>query len=109
MLYKALIKSVMTYACPPGSTWYTLTSGNGSTCRTEFSGLLENLDRHTQVCNLHVTSKISYIYDYINKLCRTKAEVILNNENPSVHGIEQGETIHREYKRLRLGSGQAYD
>jgi hypothetical protein len=29
--------------------------------------------------------------------------VILNHENPNVRAIEQGETRHREYKRLKLG------
>jgi hypothetical protein len=52
-----------------------------------------------------MASKISYIYDYINKLCRTKAEVILKNENPNVHGTEQEEAIHRKYERLKLGGG----
>jgi hypothetical protein len=48
-------------------------------------------------------------HDYITKLCRRQAEVILNHENPNVHAIGQGEPRHRKYKRLNLGSGQAYD
>jgi hypothetical protein len=46
--------------------------------------------------------------DYITKLCRRQAEVILNHENPNVRGIRQGEPRHRKYKRLKLGGGQAY-
>jgi hypothetical protein len=49
------------------------------------------------------------VYDYINQLCRTQAEVILNHRNPIVRVTGQGEAMHRKYKRLKLGGGQAYD
>jgi hypothetical protein len=49
------------------------------------------------------------VYDYITKLWRTQAEVIVNHENPTVRVIGQGEVRHRKYKRLKLGGGQAYD
>jgi hypothetical protein len=49
------------------------------------------------------------VYDYITKLCRMQAEVILNHENPNGRAIGQGEHRHRKYKRLKLGGGQAYD
>jgi hypothetical protein len=52
---------------------------------------------------------IPYLYDYVTKLCRTEAEVILNRRNPNVYGIGQGEARHRKYKRLKLGGGQAYE
>jgi hypothetical protein len=45
------------------------------------------------------------VYDYVTKLCRRQAEIILNHENPNVLTIGQGE--HRKYKRLKLGGGQA--
>jgi hypothetical protein len=32
-----------------------------------------------------------------------------NHENEHVLGIGQGEARHRKYKRLKLGSGQAYN
>jgi hypothetical protein len=38
---------------------------------------------------------------YITKLCRRQAEVILNHENPNVHGIGQGEPRHRKYESMR--------
>jgi hypothetical protein len=50
-----------------------------------------------------------YVYDYMTKLCRTQAEVILNRVNPNVRGIGQGESRQRKYKRLKHGGGQAYD
>jgi hypothetical protein len=49
------------------------------------------------------------VYDYITKLCRTQAEVILNHKNPDVRAIGQGEARHRKYKRLKLGGGHVYD
>jgi hypothetical protein len=57
----------------------------------------------------HLAFKIPYMYDYITKLCRRQAEVILNHENPNVCAIRQGEPRHRKYKRLKFGGGQAYD
>jgi hypothetical protein len=56
-----------------------------------------------------VAFELPYIYDYITKLCRQQAEVIKNHENTNVRNIGQGEPPHRKYKRLKLGSGQAYD
>jgi hypothetical protein len=32
-----------------------------------------------------------------------------NHENEHVHSIGEGEARHRKYKKLELGSGQAYD
>jgi hypothetical protein len=52
--------------------------------------------------------KLPYIYDYITKLCRQKAEVIQNHEHANVRDIGEGELRQRKYKRLKLGGGQAY-
>jgi hypothetical protein len=49
------------------------------------------------------------MYDYITKLCKRQAEVILNHENPNVHAIGHGEERHRKNKRLKLGGGQVYN
>jgi hypothetical protein len=49
------------------------------------------------------------VYDYITKLCRRQAEVILNHENPNVRATGLGDARHRKYKRLKFGGGQAYD
>jgi hypothetical protein len=49
--------------------------------------------------------KLSYILDYIKKLCRQQAEVIQNHENANVRNIGKGEPRHRKYKRLKLGGG----
>jgi hypothetical protein len=53
--------------------------------------------------------QIPFVYDYIRKLRRQQAEVIQNHVNENVRNIGQGEALHRKYKRLKLGGGQAYD
>jgi hypothetical protein len=68
-----------------------------------------NFPRSTPVRELHMAFKISYVYDYITKLCRQQAEVIQNHGNEIVHNIGQGEARHRKYKRLKLGGGHTYD
>jgi hypothetical protein len=49
------------------------------------------------------------MYDYITKLYRTQAEVILNHINPNVHGTGHGEAMHSKYKRPKLCSSYAYN
>jgi hypothetical protein len=68
---------------------------------------IRNLPRSTPVRDLHMAFKIPYVYDNITKLCRQQAEVIQNHDNENVRNIGQGETLHRKYKRLKLGGGQA--
>jgi hypothetical protein len=67
-----------------------------------------NFPRLTTVCDLHVSFKIPYVYDYITKLCRQQAEVIQNYDKENVRNIGQGEARHRKYKRLKLGGSQTY-
>jgi hypothetical protein len=52
---------------------------------------------------------LPYVYDYMTKLCRQQATIILNHNNENVLYIGQSEARHRKYKRLKLGGGQAYD
>jgi hypothetical protein len=59
-----------------------------------------SLDRRTSVRDLHLAFKIPYVYDYIIKLCKRQAVVILNRENPNVRAIGPGEARHRKHKRL---------
>jgi hypothetical protein len=67
-----------------------------------------NFPRHTSVRDTLVAFQIQYVYDYITKLCRKRAEVIQNHENENVRYIEQDEAQHRKYKRLKLGGGHLY-
>jgi hypothetical protein len=83
-LYKALIRSVMTHACP---TWKYAADAHLLKLQRLQNRVLRatgNLDRCTPVRKLHVAFKIPYVYEYITTLCRAQAEVILNHINPQV-------------------------
>jgi hypothetical protein len=42
------------------------------------------------------------VYDYITKLCKTQAELILNYVNPNVHRTGQGEASTGSIRSLNL-------
>jgi hypothetical protein len=97
----------MTYACPA----WEFAEDNPP---FEFAALANQVFPHIgkfskcrPVCELHMVFQVSYIYDYIIKLCRKKAEVIQNCENANFSHIGKGEARRRN--RLKLGGGQAYD
>jgi hypothetical protein len=101
-LHKALIRSVMAYACPAwefAAETYLLKLKR---LQNKVLHTIGNLPRHALVRDMHVAFQIPYVYDYITKLCRKQAEIIHNHEN--VCNIGQGETPHRNHKRLKLGS-----
>jgi hypothetical protein len=68
-----------------------------------------NILRRTPTRDLHMAFKIPYLNDFVTKLRREQATVILNNENVNIRNIGQGEDRHRKYKMLRVGGGQTYD
>jgi hypothetical protein len=108
-LHKALIRSVMTYACP---AWEFATESRLLKLQRLQNKVLRNIGsfpRRTPVRDIHVAFQIPYVYDYITKSCRQQAEVIQNHENENVPSIGQGEAPHRKYKRLKLGGGHVYD
>jgi hypothetical protein len=109
IVYKALIRSTMTYAC---STWEFAADTHLMKLQRLQNRVLRaagKFDRRTPVRDLHLVFKIPYVYNYIIKICRRPAEVILNHENPIVRATGQGEPTHRKYKTLKLGGGQAYE
>jgi hypothetical protein len=89
----------MAYACP---TWDCSPSRKVLRANGKF-------DRRTPIHDLHLAFKILYVYNYITKLCRRQAEVILNHETPNVRAIARGEARHRKHKRLKLGGSQVCD
>jgi hypothetical protein len=108
-LHKALIMSITTYACP---TWEFVADNHLLKLQHLQNRVLhttENVQRCTLVRDLHMAFKLPYLYDYITKLCRQKAEVIRNHENANVRNIGHGQARHRKYKKLKLSGGQAYD
>jgi hypothetical protein len=109
ILYRGIIRSIMTYACP---TWEFAADTRLMKLQRLQNRVLRaigNLNRRTPVRDLHLALKIPYVYHYITKLYRRQAEVILNHENPNVRPIGQGEAGHRKHKRLKIGGGQIYD
>jgi hypothetical protein len=104
-LHEALIRSIMTYACP---AWEFAADNNLlklQRLQNKALRTIGNFPWRTAVRDLHV----AFILLYITKLCRQQAEVIQNHENVNVRNIGQGETRHGKYRRLKLGGGQAYD
>jgi hypothetical protein len=102
-------KSVMTYACPTSEYPADAHLLKLQRLQNRVFRAIRNLGRCTPIRELHVAFKIPYVYDYITKLCMAKAELTLNHVNPNVRGTEQGEAMHRKYKRSELGGGEAYD
>jgi hypothetical protein len=96
-LYKALIMSIITHACP---TWKYAADAHLLKLQNRVIRANGNLDRCTPARDLHAVFKISFVYDYLNKSCRTQAELILEHVNPYVRVIRQGEARNRKYKRL---------
>jgi hypothetical protein len=99
-LYKALIRSVMTYARPYAADARLLKLHR---LQDRVLRAIKNLDRRTPLREMHMAFKIRYVYDYITELCRKQAQVIQNHLNPNVRANDQGGAKHRKYKRLKLG------
>jgi hypothetical protein len=86
----------MTYACP---TWEFAAFTNLITLQLLQNKALRtigNIPRRTPVRELHKAFHLPYVYDYMAKLCRQQAEVILNHDNENVRNIGQGEARHRK-------------
>jgi hypothetical protein len=107
-LHKALIRSIITYACP---TWQFAADTHLMELQRLQNKALRTIGkfpRNTPIRDMHISLQVPYIYDYITKLCRQQAQAIQHHDNIHVHNIGQGESQHRKYKRLKLGGGQAY-
>jgi hypothetical protein len=61
-LYKALIRSVMTYVCPPGNLQETLTSSNCSTLKTRSARYLKFSKVHTSPWFAHSFQSFVFIW-----------------------------------------------
>jgi hypothetical protein len=86
-LHKALIKSVLTYACP---AWDFAADSHLLKLQRLQNRVLRSIDKfpwRTPVRELHKAFSILYVYDYVTKLSRQQAEVIQNHENANVHNI----------------------
>jgi hypothetical protein len=109
IMNRALIRSIMSNACPTCEFAADTHLMKLQHLQNRVLRANSNLDRRTPVRDLHLAFKIPYVYDYITKLYRRQAEIILNHENPNVLAILEGEARHRKHNRLKLGGGQVYE
>jgi hypothetical protein len=102
MLYKALIRPVMTYACP---TWVCLADAYLLIVQS-LQNKAQSTSRYWEPCQVLTSPRIArgvqdpYVYDYVCKYCRIHAGVIRNYVNIIVRGIRQGgDTRQRRWLR----------
>jgi hypothetical protein len=96
----------MTYACP---AWEFAAETYLLKLQRLQNKVLRTIGNLTLVREMHVAFQIPYVYDYITKICRKQAGIILNHETENVRNIGQGETPHRKHKRLKLGGCHLYN
>jgi hypothetical protein len=75
-LHKALIRSVMTYACPAWEFAADTHLLKLQRIQKKVLRTIDNFPRHAPVRELHKAFNIPYIYDYITKLCRQQAKIM---------------------------------
>jgi hypothetical protein len=96
-LHKALIRSVITYACPAlklAADTYLLKLQR---LQNKVLRTIAHFPSCTKVRGLHTAFNLPYLYHYTTKLCRQRAEVIQNHENEYVRCTGKGEVRHRRY------------
>jgi hypothetical protein len=74
---KALIRSVMTYACPAWKFAADTHLLKLQRLQNKVLRTIGNFPRYSPVCELHKAFNIRYIYDYITKLCRKQAKIMV--------------------------------
>jgi hypothetical protein len=75
-LHKAVVRSVMTYACPAWKFAAECHLLKLQRLQNKVLHTICNFPRHTLVRDKHEDFQIPYVYDYITKSCRQQAEVI---------------------------------
>jgi hypothetical protein len=101
-LYKALIRSILTHACP---AWEFAADSHilkSQRLQNRVLGTVGNLPRRIPTRDLHMAFKSPYLYDFITKLCRQQKIVTLNHDNVNIRITGQGKARHQKYKRLNL-------
>jgi hypothetical protein len=103
-LHKALIRSVMTYACPAWEFEAECHLLKLQRLQNKVLRTVGNVPKSTSVRDMHKAFHMPYVYDYITESCRQQAEVIQNHENQNVRYNGQGEARHRIYRSLNLAA-----
>jgi hypothetical protein len=91
-LHKALIRSVMTCACPAWEFAAECHLWKLQRLQNKALRTIGNFPKRTSVYDMHKAFHIPYVYDYITKSCRQQAEIIQNHENVRYIGL--GEARH---------------
>jgi hypothetical protein len=100
-VYRVLIMSILIHVCP---AWkFAADSHLLKLQRLQVLRTIGNLLRRTPTRDLHVAFGIQCLYDFVTKLCRQQATVMLNNGNGNMRSIGQGEARRTKYKRHKLG------
>jgi hypothetical protein len=99
----------MTYACPACEFAANNHLVKFQRLQNKILRTIGKFPRRTQVREMHMAFHLPYVYDYMTKLCRKQAEIILNHDKENVRYTGQGKARHRKYKRLKLGGVQACD
>jgi hypothetical protein len=81
ILHKALIRSMMTYACPDWEFAADTHLMKLQCLRNKGLRTTGKFPRPTPVRDLHMAYQLSYAYNYIAKLCSQEAEIIQNHGN----------------------------
>jgi hypothetical protein len=105
--HEALIRSVMTYACPAWELAADTHPLKLQRLQNKVHRITGNFPMCTPVRNVHTAFNLAHVYDLYNKIVHATSRSHTNHENERVRGIEQGEARHRKYKRLSAGGGQA--
>jgi hypothetical protein len=69
-LHKALIRSVMTYACPAWEFAADTHLMKLQHLQNKVLYTVDNFPRHTPVRKMHMAFHLLYVYYYITELCR---------------------------------------
>jgi hypothetical protein len=77
----------MTYACPAWEFAAETHLLKLQLLQNRVLRTIVNFPRDTSIRDMHVAFQIPYVYDYITKLCRRQAYIILNYENENVSNI----------------------
>jgi hypothetical protein len=80
-LHKALITSVMTYACPAWEFAADTHLFKLQRLQNKVFCTIGNSPMGTSVREMHMAFHLPYVYNYMTKLCGQQAEVIINRDN----------------------------
>jgi hypothetical protein len=105
-LYKASIRSTMTYAVLVWCSFSTSTYQSLQIVQNKWLRVITNSPRHTPISRIHYLTCIDYIQTYILRLATTYYSKCPNHTNPLIRTIGQYTmrdvtTVYKKYKHRR--------